>query len=138
MQDMALLALKYLESPRDHFIRCQLQFYIFPELINCFFIPQLDIVTVITMAHQHCNAPCSVPPHPDLLTRTKVEALTTNNASATEPEKKASRTLRGEKGIPGMNDGTIFPRSHYEQPTSIMAMSNGALKRKPLRGTLRY
>ncbi|OAL01747.1 M6 metalloprotease [Phaeosphaeriaceae sp. SRC1lsM3a] len=89
------------------------------------------------MAHQHCNAPCSVPPHPDLLTRTKVEALTTNNASATEPEKKASRTLRGEKGIPGMNDGTIFPRSHYEQPTSIMAMSNGALKRKPLRGTLR-
>jgi immune inhibitor A len=49
-----------------------------------------------------------------------------------------SRVLRGEKGIPGMNDGTIFPRSHYEQPTSIMAMSTSALKRKPLRGTLRY
>lgn len=115
-----------------------LKVWIISILTYHFSASQLNSKPSITMAHQHCSEPCPVPPHPSLLARTKVAALATNNVSKAEPDKQTSRVLRGEKGIPGMNDGTIFPRSHYEQPTSIMAMSTGASKRKPLRGTLRY
>jgi immune inhibitor A len=89
------------------------------------------------MAHHNCNAPCFVPPHPELLARTKVGILNAENPAEAKADKKASSVLHGEKGVPGMNDGTIFPRSHYAEPTSIMEMSNAALKRNPLRGTVR-
>lgn len=89
------------------------------------------------MAHHNCNAPCFVPPHPGLLARTKVGILNASNPAEARADKKASSVLQGEKGVPGMNDGTIFPRSHYTEPTSIMAMSNEGLIRNPLRGTVR-
>jgi immune inhibitor A len=82
--------------------------------------------------------PCSVPPHPRLLAKTKTSLLTTDGAANTEVTRKVASILAGEKGIPGMNDGTIFPRSHYTPPKSVMAMSNAALDRKPLRGIIRY
>jgi immune inhibitor A len=89
------------------------------------------------MAHQHRDM-CSVPPHPRLLARTKISRLTTEGVANTEAGRKATKILAGEKGVPGMNDGTIFPRSHYNPPKSIMAMSNVALERKPLCGIIRY
>lgn len=90
------------------------------------------------MATQHFNPPCSVPPHPDLLARTKAELLRAQGANDVEAVKKASIILNGERGVPGMNDGSIVPRSQYSQPASVMAMSAAALKRKPLRGAIRY
>jgi immune inhibitor A len=89
------------------------------------------------MAHLHCIMPCSVPPHPELLSRTKTDLLRQKGPVDAGFNKKISTVLRGEAGVPGMNDGTIFPRSHYAQPTSIMAMSNAALERRPLRGVIR-
>jgi immune inhibitor A len=89
------------------------------------------------MAHQHCNMPCSVPPHPRLLANSKISLSTVGTAASTEAVRKAANILNGEKGIPGMNDGTIFPRSHFTPPKSVMAMGNAALERKPLRGTIR-
>jgi immune inhibitor A len=97
-----------------------------------------DLTIQLTMAHQHCDMPCSVPPHPRLLARTKANLLSTEAATSTEAEKNAAKILVGEKGMPGMNDGTIFPSSHYTPPKSIMAMTNAGLERKPLRGTIRY
>jgi immune inhibitor A len=89
------------------------------------------------MAHQHCNKPCSVPPHPELLTRTKTRLLQHTGLKDAAFNKEISTILRGESRVPGMNDGSIFPQSHYAQPTSIMAMSNAALERRPLRGVIR-
>jgi immune inhibitor A len=87
----------------------------------------------------HCSdMPCPVPPHPELLARIKTEALRAQGSSDTKASRKSSSIIHGEKGVPGMNDGTIFPKSHYTQPTSIMAMSNAALERKPLRGNIRF
>jgi immune inhibitor A len=89
------------------------------------------------MAHQHCIMPCSVPPHPELLARMKTEVLGAKGETDIKATKKALKILHGEKGVPGMNDGTIFPRSHHAQPISVMAMGNDALERKPLRGNIR-
>jgi immune inhibitor A len=73
-----------------------------------------------------------------LLAITKAGLLSAEGAANAEAANKPAKIINGEKGVPGMNDGTIFPRSHHTPPKSIMAMSNAALGRKPLRGTIRY
>ncbi|KAF1935774.1 M6 metalloprotease [Clathrospora elynae] len=45
-----------------------------------------------------------------------MQASGERGATNSEATKKASMILQGERGIPGLNDGTIFPRSHYTQP----------------------
>ena len=82
--------------------------------------------------------PCSVPPHPSLLARTKTELKLAKENNDSEGIRKASRILNGETGIAGLNDGSILPRSHYSQPTSIMSMAGSGLERGPLRGAIRY
>ncbi|KAH7089752.1 M6 family metalloprotease domain-containing protein [Paraphoma chrysanthemicola] len=89
------------------------------------------------MAPRHCDMPCSVPPHPDLLARFKSDLARAQSTNDDRSIKKAAKMLHGEKGMLGMNDGTIFPRSHFSQPSSIMVMGNAALERAPLRGTIR-
>jgi immune inhibitor A len=91
------------------------------------------------MAPRHSDTPCFVPPHPDLLARIKTSALRVQGgANHGNVDLKATvHGLGGERRFPGMNDGTIFPKSHFEKPTSIMAMSNAALERTPLKGALK-
>ncbi|KAF2744498.1 M6 metalloprotease [Sporormia fimetaria CBS 119925] len=90
------------------------------------------------MAHDCGQGPCPAPPHPDLVARTQHEILQAQGTPK-EATLKAKARLRATLGrrIPGMNDGTIFPPSHYKKPTSIMAMSRAALERAPLRGAIR-
>jgi immune inhibitor A len=55
----------------------------------------------------HCSdMPCPVPPHPELLARIKTEALRAQGSSDTKASRKSSSIIHGEKGVPGMNDGT--------------------------------
>ncbi len=88
-----------------------------------------DIYLTINMNPETCSGPCFVPPHPDLLARTKAQAL--------RSKENSGKPLLHQGRIPGMNDGTIFPKSHYEHPTSVMGMSAAALDRTPLRGVIR-
>lgn len=90
------------------------------------------------MAPKHYDVPCFVPPHPDLFARSKVEILQAQREVDDAEPSVASKILHGERRIPGQNDGTIFPKSHYHQPTSIMKMSNAALERTPLRNNIKY
>ncbi|KAF2271922.1 M6 metalloprotease [Westerdykella ornata] len=90
------------------------------------------------MAPRHCTEPCFVPPHPDLLAKARTESLTSQGTvDQAVFKKKTSRLFNGERRIPGMNDGTIFPPSHFKEPTSIMAMSTAAAERAPLRGNIK-
>ncbi|KAF2801924.1 M6 metalloprotease [Mytilinidion resinicola] len=90
------------------------------------------------MAPRHSDAPCFVPPHPDLLARTRTAALKVQGTANERSFKATAHDLiGGERRLPGMNDGTIFPQSHFAQRTSIMAMSNAALERTPLSGALK-
>ena len=91
------------------------------------------------MAPRHSDTPCFVPPHPDLLARTRAEALKVQGGANQDKvnAKAILHDLGGERRFPGMNDGTIFPKSHFKKPTSIMAMSNAALERTPLQGALK-
>jgi len=90
------------------------------------------------MAPRHSDTPCFVPPHPDLLARTKNAALKVQgNVNTGGNIKTTMHGLGGERRFPGMNDGTIFPKTHFKKPTSIMAMSNAALERTPLSGALK-
>lgn len=89
------------------------------------------------MAPRHSDIPCYIPPHPDLLARTRTAALKVQGSVNIGGNVKAIvHGLGGERRFPGMNDGTIFPKSHFEKPTSIMAMSNAALERTPLSGAI--
>ena len=42
-----------------------------------------------------------------------------------------------DRKILGLNDGTIFPKSHFGKPVPVMAMSNAALERTPLSGAIK-
>ena len=39
--------------------------------------------------------------------------------------------------IPGLNDGMIFPQSHFPKSVSTNAISRAALDRAPLRGSIK-
>lgn len=84
----------------------------------------------------HTNGPCLVPPHPDVLASIAEHRLT----GPREPV--AGQTpLSGPTGtLHGLNDGTIFPKSHYQRVPvpSLSRISRAALERAPLSGLLRY
>jgi immune inhibitor A len=92
------------------------------------------------MVHpHHCSEPCFVPPHPDLLARTRTQALKAQGtANESLFKTKVQNVMVGERRIPGLNDGMIFPPNHFQKKTSVMAMSKAALERAPLSGSLRY
>jgi len=81
---------------------------------------------------------CAVPPHPDLLARQKHAFLKVQGTKDEAAFRKAFKPMDVTGNIPGQNDGTIFPPSHYKgAKPSITAMSRAALERTPLRGTLK-
>ncbi|ORY15440.1 immune inhibitor A peptidase M6-domain-containing protein [Clohesyomyces aquaticus] len=90
------------------------------------------------MAPRHSDAPCWVAPHPDALIRHRREIMklqgTANEASL---ETLTHSLTMGHGKIPGLNDGTIFPKSHFDKPVTAMAMSNAGLERTPLSGAIR-
>jgi hypothetical protein len=84
----------------------------------------------------HTNRPCLVPPHPKVLARIAEGRLT-------DPRERVSgqTALSGPTGtLHGLNDGTIFPKSHYQRVPvpSLSRISRAALERAPLRGVIRY
>jgi immune inhibitor A len=113
------------------------------------------------MAPRHNSAPCFVSPHPDALARARLQVLrsqrssrsssgssnrssiataSTANSVSTDTNdalEKAKRFLATERQMPGLNDGTIFPASHFDESVSLMAMGNAALERTPLRSVIR-
>ena len=96
------------------------------------------------MAPHKCNDedPCRVPPHPDLQARLlEQKRLRQQDASAPLSISLThydSVPLSGPTGhVFGLNDGVIFPESHWETPVMQTVMVNAALERAPLRGTIR-
>jgi immune inhibitor A len=107
------------------------------------------------MAPRHNSTPCFVSPHPNALARARLQVLrserssrsrssiatasTANsvNADTNDALEKARRFLATERQMPGLNDGTIFPKSHFEESVSLMAMGSAALERTPLRSVIR-
>ncbi|KAF1953682.1 M6 metalloprotease [Byssothecium circinans] len=89
------------------------------------------------MGPRHCDKPCFVPPHPDLLRTRAQAALLAQNAGSAQAAIQGPASHIGKPAVPGFNDGLIFPAEHYSKPTSIMAMSTAALDRAPLRGSIK-
>lgn len=71
------------------------------------------------------DGPCPCPPHPDVLAHIKANGGTSGRIS--KPE---THTL-------GINDGCIYPPESYPPEASIDTISNAALERAPLRGSIR-
>lgn len=90
------------------------------------------------MAPRHSDTPCFVSPHPDVLAQYQNEVLKVQGKADEGSVKANLRALTfSDRGIPGLNDGTIFPKSHYDKPVPIMAMSQAALERTPLSGAIK-
>jgi immune inhibitor A len=82
---------------------------------------------------------CAIPPHPELQARLAAEALRVQSNLNTVPDPSLS-LLHGNLPtgkVPGLNDGTIFPESHFEKAPSPSELSRAALERVPLSGTIR-
>ena len=99
----------------------------------------------MSVAH-HCNdvGPCPVPPHPDLLARLGTQGIqqqqneNSMRASALGTQPRLSSTFSAPTGtVPGLNDGKIFPKSHFGAAPSESRVLKAALERAPLRGTIR-
>ncbi|KAL2210265.1 M6 metalloprotease [Sarocladium strictum] len=86
-----------------------------------------------------CNGPCFVAPHPNLLARRKVEfAKVKGTAKEADFNKQQFVLTKGQRTgiIPGLNDGIIFPKSHFGKGVPLAAMRRAALERAPLRGAI--
>lgn len=83
------------------------------------------------------SIPCPVPPHPDLLARLRYEpnSLTAPSITTQAPGRPSFSARTGTRT--GLNDGCIFPESHFETAVSASRLSRAALERTPLRGTIR-
>jgi hypothetical protein len=99
--------------------------------------------TKMSLIHS-CNdgGPCPIAPHPDLQARLLAENLRVQQHPDSAPSfdllHEGSLPLSVPTGhVPGLNDGTIFPQSHYETPQPLSILRNAALERAPLRGTIR-
>ena len=100
--------------------------------------------TPLDMAHKCHEGQCAVPPHPDLFARHEAELLkvqgiddsaTFRNSAHLQALKKVTKD--SSRHILGLNDGTIFPSSHFDTPVSAKTLSRAALERKPLRGSIK-
>ncbi|KAJ5973801.1 hypothetical protein N7481_011011 [Penicillium waksmanii] len=92
----------------------------------------------MTSGHECDDAsPCPVPPHPDLLARLQYEPnyLSTPSISTQIPGRPSFSARTGTRT--GLNDGCIFPESHFETAVSASHLSRAASERTPLRGTIR-
>jgi immune inhibitor A len=90
--------------------------------------------------HNCADGPCHAPPHPDLIARLGFESF---RAQASPKDSDTTRTapllLSAPTGtVAGLNDGTIFPESHFEGAPSSSELSRAALERAPLRGVTRF
>lgn len=87
-----------------------------------------------------CEGLCAIPPHPDLQARLAAEALRVQSNPDAVPDPSLD-LLHGSLPtgkIPGLNDGAIFPESHFDKAPSPSALSRAALERAPLSGAIRY
>ncbi|KAK9351001.1 immune inhibitor A peptidase M6-domain-containing protein [Lipomyces doorenjongii] len=90
-------------------------------------------------SNQHCNdaKPCLVPPHPDFYARLRQHPNSiAPPAIAAHAQGHPSLSCRTGTHR-GLNDGAIFPESHFETSASASRVSRAALERAPLRGTIR-
>ncbi|KAL7949234.1 M6 metalloprotease [Trichoderma barbatum] len=78
---------------------------------------------------------CAVSIYPDLFARHRVAAANTSHTS--NQKVLSALPMRHGTGIfPGLNDGTIFPKSHFDKSVSASTMSRAALDREPLRAII--
>ena len=82
------------------------------------------------------DRPCCAPPHPDILARFRADAIHGANESTFQPRITGFGASTGK--IPGLNDGAIFPESHFASTPSKSQMARAALERVPLRGVVRF
>jgi immune inhibitor A len=84
-----------------------------------------------------------VSPHPDLLSRLAAEGQgSTTTPSLLSVQPRLSRLSAATGTALGLNDGVIFPESHFAETPSTTSLatrlSRAALERAPLRGAVRY
>jgi immune inhibitor A len=82
------------------------------------------------------DGPCRVPPHPNLLAQFRAEGIHGTNESTFQSRIMGFGAPTGT--IPGLNDGAIFPESHFTTAPSKSQMARAALERAPLRGVIRF
>lgn len=88
------------------------------------------------MCNGQFEVPCFVSPHPALLSRTKLAEAQGRVCAATQARIKTA--FPPQSGFLGLNDGAIFPKSHFAPDASIKKVAAAALERKPLRNAIRY
>lgn len=74
-----------------------------------------------------------MPPHPNLFARLPDQRLLLQQ----NPREDSPPLSRPTGTVLGLNDGTIFPTSHFPVVPSMSRMSRMALERAPLRGAIR-
>jgi hypothetical protein len=80
---------------------------------------------------EHLSQPCFAPPHPDCYRNAPRQGLLLPSGQ--------SRTLSVPTGcVLGLNDGCIFPPSHFPETPSQSQLIRAALDRAPLRNEVRY
>lgn len=87
----------------------------------------------------HAGGPCPVAPHPDLLARQRIEYAKVKGTAEESAFKKKQHVLaQGQRtgAILGLNDGTIFPKSHFDSNVPLSAMRRAAVDRAPLSGDI--
>jgi len=92
------------------------------------------------MAPRHSDYHCCAPPHPDVLAQLQTELLKvqgTDQEAASRAEFQDVAVGDRTGVIPGLNDGLIFPKSHFKSSDSVSTMIRAASARAPLRGALR-
>lgn len=92
------------------------------------------------MAPRHDEQSCFVAPHPDALARLQAQNLKAQGGEGIGSFKASTHnvaTVDRTGAVPGLNDGLIFPKNHFDHPVSVSKMTREALERKPLRGAIR-
>jgi immune inhibitor A len=84
------------------------------------------------MATHNCHdgGPCPIPPHPDLQARLFAQTVASTHDGSIPLSSPTGHVL-------GLNDGVLYPESHFETPVTESVMANAALERAPLRGAIR-
>ena len=82
---------------------------------------------------ERCDGPCLVAPHPNFYHRASTQLL--NRQLAASGAHKPLSLPTGN--VPGLNDGTIFPPSHFTAAPTLSLLSRAALERDRLTGPIR-
>ena len=92
------------------------------------------------MDSQRYDTPCAAPPHPNLLARMQTDLLKVQGTADEQNFRKLTHSIVAQDRtghMPGLNDGMIFPQSHFPKFVSTSAMSRAASDRAPLRGPIK-